>query len=235
MKTVLNLAVFTAALMLFSTALANDTYDDPTSITADLPIKIGNDKFSISIEQTRGYGTTEIRFIPSGFQVNNIHIEEADAAIYQAFVSDFDADGNDEFYFVTLPVGSGGYSDIIAYEANGTLGLKKISYVPFDDTHKAGVGYMGHDKFKFSEDGIYNSFPLYYFDDPNCCPSGGKRTVKYELITKKGKKSLRPTKFWGNEITEPDPKNPDLKNSNPKTPITVQEAPENIQKRPSVE
>jgi len=194
-------------LTLNSPALANETTDDLSSISSDLPIIIGNERFSIKVSQNHENGSTKLKFTPSGFQTNEIFSEEADGSIYQVFVSDYDTDGNDEFYFVTLPGGSGGYSNIIAFEAKGSASLEKIPYTYLNREHAAGIGYKGNDRFTFGEKGIYNSFQVYNFSDPNCCPTGGQRSVMYELKNKNGTQKLIPTKFWGNEVTDPGPKN----------------------------
>lgn len=188
-------------------ALANNVVDDLSSISSDLPIVVGNAKFSIKVSQNQENGSTKLKFVPSGFQINEIFTEETNGAIYQVFVSDYDTDGNDEFYFVTLPGGSGGHSNIIAFEAKGNVSLEKLSYTYLTRDHVAGIGYTGHDSFIFGEKGIYNSFQIYNFSDPNCCPTGGQRKIMYELKKENGEKKLVPTKFWGNEVTDPGPKN----------------------------
>ena len=42
-------------------------------------------------------------------------------------------------------------------------------------------GYMGHDSIYISDNKIHRKFPIYKDGDANCCPSGGNKTLGYEL------------------------------------------------------
>jgi hypothetical protein len=40
---------------------------------------------------------------------------------------------------------------------------------------------MGHDSIYFSNNRMYRKFPVYKEGDANCCPTGGDKTLSYQL------------------------------------------------------
>lgn len=79
--------------------------------------------------------------------------------------------------FVT-DAGSGSYGQLIGYEflnqGRRNLTLPELA-------GPAAKGYQGHDEFRVQNGRVLRSFPIYLDADPNCCPTGGQRTIQYEL------------------------------------------------------
>ncbi len=73
--------------------------------------------------------------------------------------------------------GSGGYPqlDKITHD-NGNLIHENIN-LEFPKTK----GYGGRDEFSLSGNFLSRKWPIYKENDPNCCPSGGIREIKYEM------------------------------------------------------
>lgn len=77
--------------------------------------------------------------------------------------------------------GSGSYGEVRGYWFGGKdwerMSLPKLSGT-------AARGYQGQDKFRLQGKELVRSFPIYQETDPNCCPSGGTRTIRYQLPEK---------------------------------------------------
>lgn len=77
--------------------------------------------------------------------------------------------------------GSGSYGEVRGYWFGGKdwerMSMPKL-------TGTAARGYQGQDKFRLQGQEIVRSFPIYQETDPNCCPSGGTRTIRYVLPEK---------------------------------------------------
>ncbi len=174
---------------------------------AEQSILVGNATKSIVIEQAQNEGVHEVTITPSGFSVNEIRRLKLDHAIFDAHVSDIDKDGFDEFYFLSKSGGSGGFINVLAFEEGDKNTLVPIKFTYLKSvTMQHGEGYMGHDDYQFKDTTITNSFPLYNPNDKNCCPTGGTRTVVYELKDIAGEPTLIPTRFFGNKVSIPDAK-----------------------------
>ncbi|GGF10212.1 PliI family lysozyme inhibitor of I-type lysozyme [Hymenobacter cavernae] len=74
--------------------------------------------------------------------------------------------------------GSGSYGQVVGYSF---LDQGRRALTLPDLTGAAAEGYQGQDVFKVQGQELLRSFPLYKPADPNCCPSGGTRTVRYKL------------------------------------------------------
>ncbi|SHK50514.1 hypothetical protein [Hymenobacter psychrotolerans] len=79
--------------------------------------------------------------------------------------------------FVT-DAGSGSYGQLIGYEF---LNQGRRNLTLPELTGPAAQGYQGHDEFRVQDGRVLRSFPIYLDADPNCCPTGGQRTIQYEL------------------------------------------------------
>lgn len=111
-------------------------------------------------------------------------IEDCDP-LKKAWLQDLDQNGYDELYLITTSAGSGSYATIYGYASNQDLSITPI-YVPEiteNDLLPAGAyyGYMGHDSIYVANNRMYRKFPIYKEGDANCCPSGGNKTLAYQL------------------------------------------------------
>lgn len=130
----------------------------------------------------------DLEIIPLDFQHNKdtFKIKDADP-LKNTWLLDLDQNGFEEIYLITSSVGSGGYETIYGYASNQDLSLTPIYVSPIseDDTMENGdfYGYMGHDSIYKSNNILYRKFPIYKEGDPNCCPTGGAKVLRYQLRT----------------------------------------------------
>ena len=136
--------------------------------------------FDVKSEESNSLGSVSIT--PSGLEENKRIKEEVDGRVLDAQMADLNGDGSPELYIFATSAGSGSMGSLIAYSTNNKKSLTPIYLPEISEDKKYGKGYMGHDSFKIVGNRLTRSFPIYKKDDPNCCPSGGKRTVEYQLV-----------------------------------------------------
>ena len=136
--------------------------------------------FDVRSEENSSLDT--IFITPSGLEENKLIKEEVDGRILDAQMADLNSDGLPELYIFTTSAGSGSYASLIAYGVNNKKSVTPVYLAELSQEKKYGKGYMGHDSFKIVGNRLRRSFPIYKKDDPNCCPTGGKRTVEYQLV-----------------------------------------------------
>lgn len=105
--------------------------------------------------------------------------------IKDVFLADINNDGFEELYMITEVAGSGGYAGIIGIASNNDKSTSAIT-VPelLEEDMKAGKlfeGYQGHDKIYIENKLLVREFPVYKAGDNNAKPTGGDRTVIYNL------------------------------------------------------
>jgi hypothetical protein len=105
--------------------------------------------------------------------------------IKDVFLADINNDGFEELYMITEVAGSGGYAGIIGIASNNDKSTSAIT-VPelLEEDMKAGKlfeGYQGHDKIYIENKLLVREFPVYKTGDNNAKPTGGDRTVIYNL------------------------------------------------------
>lgn len=89
-------------------------------------------------------------------------------------VADLNKDGVEEIYIATTSASSGSYGTLYAYSSKT---LKEIKIPEM----KESKGYMGHDKFIFTDNKILREYPRYNDGDSNNHPTGGDARVEYQL------------------------------------------------------
>lgn len=136
--------------------------------------------------QKKSNSLTDFRIVAKDFSNtrDTLRIEDADP-LQHIWIKDLDQNGYDELYLITISPGSGSYATIYGYGSNQDLSLTPI-YVPEISEKNLladGIfsGYMGHDSIYTENNRIYRKYPVYQEGDPNCCPSGGKKIVSYQL------------------------------------------------------
>ncbi len=125
----------------------------------------------------------DVTITPAGLTKDNtaITIKEADGMVTGAEAADINQDGSPEIYVFVTSAGSGSYGSLIAYSANNNKSLTEIFLPPLEDDKVNSKGYMGHDSFSVKDNLLLRSFPIYKESDTNAAPTGGTRTLGYEL------------------------------------------------------
>jgi len=96
-----------------------------------------------------------------------------------AFAGDLNGDGKEEIYIIAQSTGTGAYGNVIAWEFDKTGKATSIHFP--DPSQSGGQGYMGKDSFFINGYFLVRRFPVYKENDSNCCPSGGHKSVYYQL------------------------------------------------------
>lgn len=136
--------------------------------------------FRIHAANDSSVGTVTIA--PKGLSIDNTPVKrEIDGVVTGAQIADLNGDGAPEIYLFVHSAGSGAYGTVIGYSSNRNKSMSEIYLPELNPNAKEARGYMGHDRFKIKGKYLLRSFPIYRKDDPNCCPSGGTRTLYYTL------------------------------------------------------
>jgi hypothetical protein len=114
--------------------------------------------------------------------------QKTDGFIANAELGDLDRDGSPEIYVYTSTYGSGVFGKVIGYE----FFPKSFDVIKTEQlTASQLVGYMGHDSFKIENFNLVRKFPIYKSGDANFKPTGGTRTILYQLRYKGNELYLR--------------------------------------------
>jgi hypothetical protein len=100
--------------------------------------------------------------------------------------ADLDGDGSEEILLHTTAAGTGSYGQIKAVSLEGDSVFREIRFPDTDPKREIFKGYMGHDVFSIDGNSLNRVFPVYLPTDGNGQPTGGSRTIRYQLL-KKGK------------------------------------------------
>ncbi|MCF6186785.1 MAG: hypothetical protein L3J49_04820, partial [Desulfobulbaceae bacterium] len=65
---------------------------------------------------------------------------------------------------------------------NNQKSRSEIYLPPLEDDPENSQGYMGHDQFKVVKGSLTRTFPIYNKGDSNANPTGGSRSLEYELV-----------------------------------------------------
>jgi hypothetical protein len=109
--------------------------------------------------------------------------ENVEGTVLDAVVTNLNNDEYPELLVFVADAGSGSYGRLLGYEFL-SRGRRALSLPALEGP--AAEGYLGHDAFRVDGRRIIRTFPIYRPDDPNSTPSGGTRTVEYEMPKKEG-------------------------------------------------
>ena len=167
--------ILIAGLLLISVLSAVEKYE------FDKTCKLQGITFHV---QATGKGSENTLIItPSGLsERNDVIKQKINGTVTDAEIADLNNDGSPEIYIYVTSPGSGTYGSLVAYSANSKASLSEIYLLPLEQDKKASKGYMGHDDFAIVGHTLVRSFPVYRDNDPNCCPTGGKRKLEYKLV-----------------------------------------------------
>lgn len=109
--------------------------------------------------------------------------DNIEGTVLDAQATNLNNDDFPELLVFVADAGSGSYGRLVGYEflsrGRRPLALPEL-------TGPAAEGYLGHDAFRIDGRRIVRTFPIYRPDDPNSTPTGGTRTVEYEMPKKEG-------------------------------------------------
>lgn len=97
---------------------------------------------------------------------------------------DLDGDGNEEILLHTTAAGTGSYGQIRAVTLEGDSLFREIRFPEANPEKDIFKGYMGHDVFSIQGNTLNRVFPVYLPTDGNGQPTGGSRTIRYQLLKK---------------------------------------------------
>lgn len=110
-----------------------------------------------------------------------------DGTIVDAMMADLNKDGKQEVYVFNQSAGSGSYGQLFAFQMDGN----RMDSIILDELPTKYLDqYMGHDSFDLQGKYLIRVFPLYHEMDPNCCPTGGMKKLKYKLVKHSGELRL---------------------------------------------
>lgn len=130
--------------------------------------------------QTTGAGTQrqlQLRVERNGRELATT-TQAVAGTVTDAVAANLNDDKYPELLVFVADAGSGSYGQLLGYEflnqGRRNLQLPELSAA-------AAQGYQGHDEFRVDGQQVLRTFPVYRAADANCCPSGGRRTVRYVL------------------------------------------------------
>jgi hypothetical protein len=116
---------------------------------------------------------------------DSVLFKDADP-LHTVLHADLDGDGSEEILLHTIAAGTGAYGQIRGVTVEGDSVFREIRFPEIDPQREIFKGYMGHDVFSIQGNTLNRVFPVYLPTDGNGQPTGGNRTIRYELL-KKGK------------------------------------------------
>jgi len=140
-----------------------------------------------------------VRVVANGFPGDSLLFDfgEIDPVI-GLHTEDLDLDGFQELYIVTQSAGLEHYGTIYGLYPDQDQSVTVISYegaTPY--TMKEAepyAGYRGQDQFRFEKGLLTNVVPVYRAEDTDAQPTGGTRTIRYELVKDPVAVQLRPVR-----------------------------------------
>lgn len=123
-----------------------------------------------------------LRIVPAGLEDNAPIDRTIEGTVTGAEIGDLDADGSPECYVYVTSAGSGSYGSLHAYAAIGRRSLSEIHLPLLAPDDPASAGYRGHDAFALDGNVLTRRFPVYRESDGQARPTGGTRTIRYQLV-----------------------------------------------------
>jgi hypothetical protein len=168
-------------LLLFTGLISITVHAQVVINKVDTTMKIGKAGYRVTC-RNRAIAENPLSIRPIGMESDARPIDViVKGRVSFAAVDDLNADGYPDlilFMYSDSNATKGNVYCVIS-EANKTLApcfLPDISYDP-----KVNKGYKGHDKFSMMEGSLLHQFPIYNPGDPDDKPSGGERTLMYQV------------------------------------------------------
>lgn len=175
-----------------STNTENQSSPLGISIDSIVSLTVSNKKFILIEDRSMGNSISTISIVTEGFEIVNDTYEFGELdPIESTFIADLDNNGFEEFYFITRSAGSGSYAKLYGLASNRDKSVSQI-YVNENFNGEFFNGFMGHNEYRVEKNLFLNTFPVYESGDPNSAPSGGMRTIEYNLLAGKAGWILKP-------------------------------------------
>ncbi|WP_324670831.1 PliI family lysozyme inhibitor of I-type lysozyme [Hymenobacter sp. GOD-10R] len=149
----------------------------PTAVSFHKEVTEDGHRFVV---ETKGEGSQRqlILSAEKGGRDLTTNTQALNGTVTDVVATDLNDDKSPELLIFVSDAGSGSYGQVVAYSF---LSQSRQALTVPDLAGAAAEGYQGQDVFKVQGQELLRSFPLYKPADPNCCPSGGTRTVRYKL------------------------------------------------------
>jgi len=139
----------------------------------------------------------KLTIVPEGFtNSNDIITEELDGEVYGIETADLDHDSYPELVIFLVRNGRSSYGEALIYSSNNNRSMSQAYIAQL--TRKQKEGYLGEDKFKLVNGELKRTFPVYNQGDKRGNPTGGKRTLTYDLVDGEAGKILKVVENTGN-------------------------------------
>ena len=182
-------------------AAAGATTGTAAAVAGAIPIgpvdrTLERDGIRFRVTSPNSGSTNTLTIAPSGLEKDDSPVTvEIDGTVTGIETSDLDGDGSPEILVFANSAGSGSYGSLVGYAANRRKSMTQIYLPPILGNSPEGRGYMGRDTFRVDGRRLLRSFPIHRTDDPNCCPTGGTRTIEYGLVRGEAGWILKPRGF----------------------------------------
>lgn len=148
------------------------------------------------ISYTVNYNDSVLRITPAGLTATNQPIEEniMGFTVTGIMTDDLNDDNYPELLVFLTSEGSGSYGNVVALSPNDGKSVSRVTLPALDKDPVNGKGYQGHDTFSIVEHTLHRTFPVYQPGDINARPSGGNRTLTYDMVDKADSRAFKITK-----------------------------------------
>ncbi|OON70185.1 hypothetical protein [Hymenobacter sp. CRA2] len=160
----------------------NNSTASPTAVSYQKDLSRGDYTFAVQTVGTGSQRQLSWRAARLGRELAAM-TDNIEGTVLDATVTNLNNDEYPELLVFVADAGSGSYGRLMGYEFL-SRGRRSLTLPELDGP--LAEGYLGHDSFRVEGRRIIRTFPIYRPDDPNSTPSGGTRTVVYEMPKKEG-------------------------------------------------
>lgn len=132
--------------------------------------------FSVSAARQEGISDLIVRAYRGNLLLTRFQVP-VDGAVVGANVADLDNNRFPELYVYSRSDGSGSFGNVYAWQflPRQKADINRVNWFALPE------GYRGHDSLWVERGVLCRRYPVYQSSDPNFQPSGGIRTVYYQL------------------------------------------------------
>ncbi len=134
---------------------------------------------TVSPKEPCSIGTYTVTITRKGARPQVVKLKR-DGTISNVFFEDVTGDGSRDLVVFVTSAGSGSYGQLDIWERKGNRYRAGIVADLMPDQR---AGYRGHDTFVAAAGVLRRRFPLYREGDPDCCPTGGAATFRWDAKT----------------------------------------------------